>query len=252
MRGILFLSYRFSTSRWASCSHMSTVLWFVVALLALDAGLIAALLTVRFTTSLATASILDVGPLLVAAGVLMALITFLINLRRARSDDILKATTELLEKAYETLASKEGSNEPTNHRLSWLSAARLIATAERLEKDITENGHLLIYREKKEYWRNRLYELIFPSPPEGLPSSFYAEKPEHMMAYSGRVRDPLSEKSLAFLYRFIRWPEASGDPIGEEPTFSDDEIAKMQSFGPRGLGNLMADVRGLKRTAPKR
>ncbi|HAL36643.1 MAG TPA: hypothetical protein DCP03_00345 [Polaromonas sp.] len=231
---------------------MNAALWFVVTLLALDAGLIAALLTRHLGMPFTAASVLDIGPLLVAAGVLTALIAFLVNLRRARSDDILKTATDLLEKAYETLMPKDDSSEPTNRRLSWLSAARLIATAERLEKAITENSHLLVYREKKEYWRTRLYELIFPSPPDGLPSSFYAEKPEHMIAYSGRVRDPLSEKSVAFLYRFIRWPETVRDPLGEEPAFTDAEIERMQAFGPRGLGKLLGEVRSLKRAASER
>ena len=230
---------------------MGALLWIVVIVLALDAGLIAALLTRRLMLAPTTASILDVGPLLVAMGVLIALVAFLVNLRRARSDDVLKAATDLLEKAYETLAPKDGSSEPINHRLSWLSAARLVATAERLGKDITENSHRLIYQEKREYWRTRLYELIFPSPPEGLPSLFYAEMPEHMTAYSVRVREPLSEKSLAYLYRFIRWPENVRDPLGEEPTFTDDEIERMQSFGPRGLGKLLAEVRRLRRPASK-
>jgi len=141
---------------------MGALLWIVVILLALDAGLIAALLTWRFILTPTTASILDVGPLLVASGVLTALVAFLVNLRRARFDDVLKAATDLLEKAYEKLAPKDGSSEPTNHRLSWLSAARLIAPAEKLGKDITESSHKLIYQEKREYWRTRLYELIFP------------------------------------------------------------------------------------------
>ena len=182
---------------------------------------------------------------------MVAFIAFLVNWRRARSDDILKAATDMLEKAYETLASKDAPNEPTNRRLSWLSAARLIATAEKLEKDITDSNHLLVYAAKKEYWRTRLYELIFPSPPEGLPSSFYAEEPEHMIAYSNEDREPLSEKSIVLLYRFISWPEAIRDPIGEVPNFTDEEIEKMRAFGPRGLGELLVKVRSLNPPASK-
>ena len=69
-----------------------------------------------------------------------------------------------------------------------------------------------------------------------------------MIAYSGNIRDPLSEKSVAFLYRFIRWPETNRDPIGEEPAFTGEEIAKMQTFGPRGLGEFLNQVRSLKRS----
>ena len=104
---------------------MHTLLWFVVILLALDAVLIAVHLLGMLPT---IASSLDIGSFLVLAGVLTALTAFLINLSRARSDDILKTATDLLEKAYETLASNDGSSEPTNRRLSWLSAARLVTT----------------------------------------------------------------------------------------------------------------------------
>ena len=91
-----------------------------------------------------------------------------------------------------------------------------------------------------------MYLLIFPTT-EGLPASFYSEKPEHMIGYTGPIHAPLSEKSLSFLYRFVQWPENVADPIGREPNFTDQEIEKMRSFGPRGLGNLMAEVRRLER-----
>lgn len=106
---------------------MTTTLWITVAILALDAILVAALLVWRLCVPSAISSIPEIGPLLVAAGVLTALIAFLLNLRRARSEDFLKASTEMLEKAFEMLAPEENALEPTNNRLSWLSAARLVA-----------------------------------------------------------------------------------------------------------------------------
>ncbi len=230
---------------------MTVILWIVVAILTLDAGLIAVLLLSRVRVPLTAAAIPEIAPLIVLAGVLTAVVAFVFNLRRGRSEDILDAATDLFEKAHEVLKPKDG--ELTNHRHSWLSAARLIATAEMLSKHLTESSHRTIYGEKREYWRGRLYDLIFPSSPEGLPSSFYAEKPEHMRSYSGRVRDPLSEKSIAFLYRFIQWPKETVDPIGKEPIFTEEEIERMRTFGPRGLGNLMAEVRSLtgKASPPK-
>lgn len=226
---------------------MGALLNSAVLALTLDAGLVAGVLILRLFRAPDSFSILDLGPLLVAAGVLTALVAFLSNLRRARSEDLLEAATDLLEKAYDKLAPEDGSSQPSNRRYAWLSSARLVITAETLGKNITEPSHHLIYREKKEYWRTRLYELIWPSA-EGLPSSFYAESPEHMIAYSGDVRDPLSEKSLAFLYRFVRWPENMPDPLGDEPKFTDEEIDRMLSFGPRGLGGLLAEVRRLRQS----
>ena len=216
--------------------------------LALDTWLIAGLLISRLLQQPATASIADLGPLIVGAGALTALVAFLVNLRRARSEDLLEAAIDLLEKAHEKLTPTEGSDQPSNNRRAWLSSARLVLTAERLANGITEPSHHSIYEETKEYWRARLHELIFPSI-EGLPSSFYAESPDHMISWSGRARDPLSEKSLAFLYRFIRWPENSPDPLRDEPSFTDEEIEKMQAFGPRGLGSLLDEVRRLRNSS---
>lgn len=222
---------------------MTAIIWIAVPLLIVDAGLIAAFLICHLKAPLTTASIPEVAPLIVLAGVITAVLAFVFNLRRARSEDTLEAAADLLEKAYDALTGKDGV--PTNRRHAWLSAARLIATAEKLSKHIVESSHRTIYGEKREYWRGQIYDLIFPSPPEGLPSSFYAEKPEHLIAHSGRVRDPLSEKSLAYMYRFIRWPEGTADPIGEVPAFTLEEVERMCAFGPRGLGALLAEARVL-------
>lgn len=213
-----------------------------LAALIVDAGLLAAAFIKRWYLAPDLVVFADVGPLLITAGVLIALITLLFNVLRSRSEEFLKVATELLEKAYAELAPAKDSAIPSNERLSWLSAARLIATAEKLSKEIKEETHRLIYQEKREYWRTRLYLLIFPST-DGLPAAFYAEEAAHMIGYTGRVRPPLEEKSLAFLYRFVRWPEGLSDPVANVPRFSEEEIEKMRSFGPRGLGNLMAEVR---------
>lgn len=222
---------------------MTAILWTAVGVLVVDASLILVLLFLRVRTPLESGSISEIAPLIVLAGVITAILAFLSNLRRGRSEDVLESASSLLAKAHEALLTKEGSL--TNQRHAWLSAARLIATAEKLSAQLTEPSHKTIYGEEKEYWRGRLYDLIFPSPPEGLPSSFYAERPEHMLGWSGRVRDPLAEKWLALLYRFTQWPKERPDPIGKEPEFSNEEIERMRTFGPRGLGTLMHQVRNL-------
>jgi hypothetical protein len=171
----------------ASKDTMTATLWAAATILVADAGLILVLLLLRIPTPLESGSIGEIAPLLVLAGVLTAVLAFLFNLRRGRSEDVLEAVSGLFEKAHEALLTKEGTL--TNHRHAWLSAARLIATAETLSKQIAELSHQTIYKEEKEYWRGRLYD------------------------WSGRVRDPLAEKSLALLYRFIQWPQERPDPM---------------------------------------
>lgn len=229
---------------------MNILIWFTAAALTVDVLLIGTILVQRVCAAPPIASILDLGPFIISIGVLVALLTFLFTLRRGRSDDLLKAATDLLEKAYQTLSPAAEAAQPPNDRRAWLSAARLISTAEKIGERITEASHRLIYREKREYWRARLYDLLFPST-EGLPSTFYAEQPEHMIGHSDDVRAPLSEKSIAVLYRFVRWPEGLADPIGDEPDFTAEEIERMRTFGPRGLGNLLARVRHLRQPSAR-
>jgi hypothetical protein len=187
--------------------------------------------------------LLDLGPLVITAGVLVAVLTFALTQRRDRSEDFLEAAIKLLEQAYDVL-SAHGESQPPNDRRIWLSAARLLRTSEAIGEKVTENSHRLIYDATREYWRSRFYDLINPSR-EGFPSTYYADVPEHMLGYVGNVRAPLSEKSLTVLYRFIRWPEGRPDPIGEEAPFTSNEIEKMRAFGPRGLGEVLARVREL-------
>ena len=226
---------------------MNILIWFVAAVLTADVLLIGTILVQRVCANPPIASILDLGPFIISIGVLVALLTFLFTLRRGRSEDLLKAATDLLEKAYQTISPAGEAGQPKNDRRAWLSAARLICAAEKIGTRITEESHLLIYQESREYWRARLYDLIFPSA-EGLPSTFYAEQPEHMISHPDDVRKPLSENSIAFLYRFVQWPKGLADPIKDEPYFSDIEIEKMCTFGPRGLGNLLTQVRKIRQS----
>lgn len=229
---------------------MNILIWFAAVALATDVLLIGTILVQRVCAAPPIASILDLGPFLISVGVLVALLTFLLTRRRDRSADFLEAATDLLEKAFQTLSPEAQATQPPNDRRTWLSAARLISAAEKVGAQISEESHLLIFREEREYWRGRIYDLIFPST-EGLPSNFYAEQPEHMISHSNEDRAPLSEKSLAYLYRFVRWPEGLPDPIGDESVFTEMEIEKMCTFGPRGLGNLLAQVRQLRQQPPR-
>ena len=217
---------------------MVPLLWSIAILLAADVILITVVFIQRFSNSTSTASILEISPLIVAAGVMIALLTFLITSHRSRSEDFLKVATDRCEKAYETFCPDQGADLLPNYRQAWLNVARIISTAEKVGARITQKSHRLIFREIREYWRARFFDSICPSV-EGLPSSYYAEEPSHMNAYMGGDRPPIDEKSLAFMYRFVRWPENVEDPISSEPTFTDEEINRMCTFGRRGLGNLM-------------
>jgi len=201
------------------------------------------LVVLKFKNIPAVISTADVTPFIVMAGVLIALATLIINQRRVASEEYLENATDLLSKAYEILSeTKDGQGVPKNSRINWLTAARLIRTAESIAELLTEESHKRIWREKKEYWRGRLRDLINPNN-DGFVKGYYAATPELMLVYGDHDPVPLSERSLAVLYRFVRWPKGSEDPLKNESIFSDAEIDEMVLLGPKQLGQLLKEVR---------
>jgi hypothetical protein len=221
------------------------LLGILIGLLIFDLGLIAAWATVRLCTNAAAISPAEISPFFVAAGVLLALVTLLLNRRREASKDYLESATDLVEKAYNILNNPGGDGLPKNSRIHWLTSARLLRKAQQIARLITEQSHRGIWEEKQEYWRGRFHDLIFPNS-AGFPSTYYAEKPEHLFGWSMDEREPLSMKSLVVLYRFIRWPEGIEDPLKDEGDFTTEEIQKMTFFGPLGLGNLLEKFQDLR------
>ena len=186
----------------------------------------------------------EIGPLVVGAGVLVALITLALNMRRQSSEDYLESASELIEKAYNILAQLDDKGRPKNIRLNWLTAARCLITSENISKLVAVKSHKKIYRERREYWQARFYDLINPSG-EGFPEDYYADSPKNMIMSSEEEREPLDESSLAVMYRFVLWPKGFEDPLKNEPKFTDKEIDRMERFGPKGLGRLIKKVRQL-------
>jgi len=216
-----------------------------MVLLGADILLIAAYVGTALVSQSQTFSLVELGPMLVGAGVLVALTSLALTARRNASEDYLKSSSQLLERAYTTLPQLDDQGRPRSSRMNWLAAARFLRAAENLGAQITEASHKVVFREQVEYWRAKLYELIYPSS-AGFPMDYFAEKPEHFLGYTNRDRPPLSVKSLAVLYRFVRWPVEFEDPIKAEPGFTDQEVERMRAFGPRGLGELLARVKEFK------
>lgn len=222
---------------------MKSVYWISSILLIFDLAVIAILALIQFQTTPITFSSEDVTPFIVIAGVLTALLTLAANQRRDNSEEYLENAVDLLAKAYDILdKSKDERGIPKNSRLNWLTSARLICTAENIAVLLIEESHKRIWEEKKEYWRGRLRDLILPNS-DGFPETYYAANPQLMVSWGDKDQEPLSEKSLAVLYRFIQWPENMEDPLKSQKKFSENEIEKMATFGPKGLGRLFREVR---------
>lgn len=218
----------------------------LAGLLVVVLALLIVWIAIRLNCNPASFSPAEVTPLIVLAGVLTALITWLFNQRREASEEYLESATDLISKAYAILeTSKDDHGRPRNSRLNWLTSARLIRTAESIADLVTVESHRRIWQEQKEYWRGRLRDLIRPENND-FPKEYYAAKPEHMWGYGDGDQIPLSERSLAVLYRFIQWPDDMEDPLINDTSFTKEEIEKMVVFGPKGLGKLLEEVEQIR------
>jgi membrane protein implicated in regulation of membrane protease activity len=185
------------------------------------------------------------GSLAVLVGALVALAVWIWNvLERERdrfdkhNDELLNKSNSFYEKAFETLNVLDETGRPRNERVRWLTSARLLKTAEKIGEKIESESHKQMYEEIVEYWRWKFYDLVQPDG-EGFPSSYYAERPEDLRAFSESDREPLSLQSVAAIYRFTHWQEERHDPITNEAPFSEREIQRMLTLGPQGLGQLL-------------
>ncbi len=224
---------------------MQILLGILTGLLAVDLILIAIWATVRLCTNASMISPAEIAPFIVASGVLLALLTLILNRRREASKDHLENATDLIEKSYNVLNDLDKDGRPKNSRINWLTSARLLRKSQGIAKLITESSHRIIWEEKQEYWRGRFHDLIFPNT-ASFPGTYYAENTEHLFAWGDETREPLSLKSLVVLYRFVRWPKGIEDPLASEENFTKQEIEKMTLFGPRGLGELLEAYELLK------
>ncbi len=182
------------------------------------------------------------SPLAVLAGALVALLVWIWNIRRQYSEDLLKESQSFFEKAFGTLNVLDDQDRPRNDRMRWLTSARLLKTAEQMGSNIEFWSHRFLYEEIRDYWRTRFRDLVEPRD-DGFPEDYYAEEPEHLLAYSDRDREPLALSSLAVIYRFVEWPRGRSDRLDNERPFSEEERHRMCTVGPRGLGNLLRRLR---------
>lgn len=176
------------------------------------------------------------------AAVLIAAVTIVKEHNRNSSKDYLESAISLMDKAYKILDdSKDELGVPKNSRLNWLTAARLVKTAQMVADQIIEESHKSIWADQKIFWRAQIRSLIMPTA-EGFPATYYAESSKKFTVYGRWDQEPLSERSLAVLHHFIQWGKSEEDPIKSEPLFTKEEIRNMTLWGPHGLGGLLQEV----------
>lgn len=178
---------------------------------------------------------------ILAAGVLSALIATTYSIIHSCSKEYMLRAESLLEQAYNVIAVLNEKGWPKSDRLNWLTAARLILSSQELSKNVSIRNHKRILQDAELLWRTKFFDLL-QMDKGSFPADYFAENPKNAIIWDESIRPPISRRSLAVVYRFVKWPETVGDPIKEVPDFSEEEIEKMTIFGPEGLGSHLKGV----------
>jgi hypothetical protein len=138
---------------------------------------------------------------------------------------------------------------PLNDRRHWLNFARGVSTAQKLSQAIEDDSLKEIWKRTEHYWRERVYDVLSPQF-DSFPAEYYGhiapdEQGKNAGAEPGE-RLPISEPSLVFVYRWIKWPTDLEDELDRKIQFRDDELEEMELFGPRGVARF---IRILRRVA---
>jgi hypothetical protein len=160
---------------------------------------------------------------------------------------------ELLEEAFQAIS--RSVEQGRRSRIDWLTAARSIRIAKQLVEQVEDPTRKALALERQLLYRQRIRSILSPLETgdlDGLPESFFADSPNDYRSFicsKGKL-DPIAESSLVEIYRFAQWPDGFTDVLEKDLIFSEPEIDRMVSFGPRCLGRLMAEVHRLRGMRP--
>lgn len=191
---------------------------------------------------------------LVAAGTIGAVWVALFQGRSQRRESASRTYFDAALSAVETavkdfLGTPDGHGPPRNDRRHWINFARGIGNARDIARRIESPELKELWIRSEHYWRERTYDALSP---------MWASFPVEYYGYSGDERHKnigtapgermsLSESSLVFVYHWIEWPKDVPDALDKRATFTDDEVERMETFGPRGLADYIRILRELRR-----
>lgn len=158
-----------------------------------------------------------------------------------RSAAYLDKAIKLIGAAKEVLSTTGGA--PTNDRISWVTAARLLTRAEAIAKQISEPPHRAIYEAEHDYQRHTFHDFLRING-DALEASFFCGAPRPGMTIGDAVHDPSQEDNgqnwipprvLAVIYRFFQYPEGYEDPLDASSALSSRELDRFWLFQQRGV-----------------
>jgi len=190
---------------------------------------------------------------LVAIGTIGAVVVALFanrSERLARGAQIyFDEAARLIQSTFKDFTDKrDGEGRPLNERVHWLNFARGVATAKNFAQRISTDELREVWREVEQYWRIKTYDELAVTG-ESFPEHYYgyvgADRTKNSVTPAGENM-ALSDKSLRYIYRWVKWPKDQPDPVSDQPPFTDEELETMDFVGPRGLA---AYVRNNERLA---
>jgi hypothetical protein len=183
----------------------------------------------------------------VAVGTIGAVIVALQQMSMQREENQSRVCLEegrrMLELAVKDfLQQRDPEGRPKGTRRHWLNFARGISIAQSFGNRITNADMRWTWEQTEHYWREKMYDVLNPTL-ESFPADYYGPMDDKEFyknfGWGPGDREPVSERSAAFVYRWVKWPKGRPDPLDGTPNFSEDEKANMELFGPRGLGRYI-------------
>ena len=148
--------------------------------------------------------------------------------QRKQADDLnyFNHATSSLQRAYETLTQDSSEAGPVADRLAWLSCARLLLSAEKVAKRISDRseGVRALYEGEREHWRRKFYELFHPEGEVsiGVNATYFSHQ-------DLRLFINIEERSIRVVFEFFDWPEGTPDPVDNVPKYTTTELNAMNS-----------------------
>jgi hypothetical protein len=160
----------------------------------------------------------------------------------SQSEAYLENAVALINKALEVLTTAEAG--PTNDRVTWVTAARLLTRAEAISDRISVEAHKAIFQAEHDYQRHRFANLLRLDG-KSLPAAFFVGgdqvKPGTIgeaAHHPSQVKDGghwIPVRILAVVYRFFQYPEGYEDPLDRASLFSEAELDRLWLLDQRGV-----------------
>lgn len=141
-----------------------------------------------------------------AASLIVSWRTAVYQRKTANDRELLGQMILTLERAYSSINDENSLAPPIQSRLSWLTAARHIATFKSLKTELTTQLYKNLCEEHEEYWRHQFYILL-----SRIDNSSYFEWNNQKDTGANSI-NPVS---AALVFAFSNWPKDRKDPLDD-------------------------------------